>query len=490
MLGRLNTKVVDVMRVLFVEPPKDFWFVMGEYRPPPFGLLCLAAYLEAKLEAVEIEVVDCQGEKLLWDGLRDRIARFQPDMVCPGALATTNAYLVARTVQLAKKVDSKITTVVGGIHFSYLAEDSLARFPEIDIVVRGEGEQTLLELVQALHRQQPLAQVKGLTFRHTGKIVNTPDRPQIKDLNVLPYPGYHFVRDHMKGYHFRMMAGKNNPYALIEASRGCDHTCTFCSQWKYWGRCRRKSPERVADEFEYVYREFGSRFLWLTDDNLGLGKWMDQFCDELLERGFSDDLLWFMQVRADDIITHKDLLPKMRKSGLHWAMAGVETHKPSTLAKYRKTLDPSMAKQAMTLLKESGIMAQTTAIIGDRTDSHESIAAFRRWIDDVDPDLAIFMVLTPFPGTELYTRAKENGWIEDENWSHYDMVHAIMPTEHLSRYELQGELYRCYKHFFGSWKRRITGVFSSNKVKRTCYRYMMRRGVILALKELFLMLKP
>ncbi len=478
------------MRVLFVEPPKDFWFIMGRYRPPPFGLLCLAGYLAANLEAVDVEVVDCQAEQLLWNDLENRIAQFKPDLVCPSALTTANTYLVARTVQLAKKVDPEIATVVGGVHFSVLAEESLAKYPELDIVVRGEGEQTLLELVQALESGQSLEFVNGLTYRDGGKIVHTPDRKLIPDLNMLPYPGYHFVRDHMKKYHFVMMAGKNNPYALIEASRGCDHKCTFCTQWKYWGRCRRKTPERVADEFEYVYQKFGSRFLWLTDDNLGLGKWMDQFCDELLNRDFGDDLLWFMQVRADDIIKDQHLLSKMRKSGLHWAMAGVETYDPKTLKKYRKGLDPSMAKQAMELLKANGIMSQTTAIIGERSDTHESIEAFRQWIDDVDPDIAIFMILTPYPGTELYKKAKHEGWIEDDNWANYDMVHAIMPTEHLSRREVQRELYQCYRHFFGSWKRRITGLFSSNKVKRTCYRYMLRQGVIMALKDLVLALKP
>jgi anaerobic magnesium-protoporphyrin IX monomethyl ester cyclase len=324
------------MRVLFVEPPKDYWFIMGEYRPPPFGILCLAAYLEANLEDVEISVVDCQAEQLQWDGLEDRISNFKPDMVCPGALSTVNTYLVARTVQLAKKVNPDITTVVGGLHFSFLASESLEAYPEIDYVVRGEGEHTLLDLAKTLESGKPLKQVKGITYRDKGKIVQTPDRPHIKNLDSLPYPGYHFVRDYMKHYHFTMMAGTKNPYALIEASRGCNHKCSFCTQWHYWGRCRRKSPKRVADEFEYVYREFGSRFLWLTDDNLGLGKWMDQFCDELLNRGITDDLLWFMQIRADDIINHQNLLPKMRQTGLHWAMAGVETYDASRLQEYRK----------------------------------------------------------------------------------------------------------------------------------------------------------
>ena len=117
------------MRVLFVEPPKDYWFIMGEYRPPPFGILCLAAYLEAHLDDAEISVVDCQAERLQWSGLEDRIAHFKPDMVCPGALSTVNTYLVARTVQLAKKVNPDITTVVGGLHFSVIAQESLEAYP-------------------------------------------------------------------------------------------------------------------------------------------------------------------------------------------------------------------------------------------------------------------------------------------------------------------------------------------------------------------------
>jgi anaerobic magnesium-protoporphyrin IX monomethyl ester cyclase len=458
---------------------------MGEYLPPPLAILCLAAYLEAHHDDVKIQVVDCQAERLSWSGLEQRIKSFKPDIVAPSALSTTNAYVIARTVELAKRVNPRITTVAGGLHYSTLAQTSLETYPELDLVVRGEGEQTLLELVQAIEKEQPLSRVKGLSFRRDGQVVHTPDRPLIRDLDTLPFPGYHFVRQHTRNYHFTMMAGRKNPLAMLEASRGCDHTCAFCSQWRYWGPCRRKSPKRVADEFEYVYREFGSRFLWLVDDNLGLSKYMDQFCDELIERGITDDLLWFLQARVDDIIASKDLLPKMRETGLHWVLTGVESHDPATLEKYRKGIQPSMAKQAVDLLKQNDILAQTTAIIGDRHDSHTTLEAFRKWIQDVSPDIAIFMVLTPFPGTELYHLAEERGWIEDKNWANYDMVHAIMPTEHLTRDQVQRELYECYRSYYGSWRRRLRGLFSSNWVKRTYYRYMMRQGMLSMLRGLF-----
>lgn len=475
-----------LMKVLFVEPPKEFWFVMGEYLPPPLGILELAAYLEGQDKNVEIEVLDCQAGRLGWKELERHIESSNPDIVAPSALATCNAYTVVRAVETAKKVNPNIKTVVGGQHFTATAQESLETYPEIDIIVRGEGEQTFTELVQELKKNKPsLSKIKGISFRQNVKIVHNPPRSLIKNLDALPLPGYHFVRKHMGKYHFTMMAGTKN-YALIEGSRGCPHKCTFCSQWKHWqGTWRRKSAKRIADEFEYCYNEFGSKFLWLTDDNFGLGKHAGDLCDEIIKRGFSEDIMWFMQVRCDDIIKHQDILPKMRKAGTRWMLVGIESGSEDTLKRFHKKITPEDAKQAIKLLKENDIFAQATLIIGERKDSAKSIAKLREFVNHLDPDLAIFMILTPFPGTDLYETAKQNGWIEDANWANYDMAHAIMPTETLSRKEVQEELYKCYRSFYGSASRRFKGLFSPNKLKRKTYRYLASQGLLKALRDLF-----
>ena len=245
-----------------------------------------------------------------------------------------------------------------------------------------------------------------------------------------------------------------------------------------------KSPKRIADEIEYCYREFGSRFLWLTDDNFGLGGVTNELCEEITHRGIADDVMWFMQVRCDDIVEHGDLLPKVRKAGNHWMLVGLESHSPEVLNAFNKSINPAQAKQAMNLLKKNDIFAQATFVIGERRDSHESIGRLREFVNDVDPDLAIFMVLTPFPGTDLHEDAQRNGWIEDTNWAHYDMVHAVMPTENLSREEVQGELYDSYRSFYGSMKRRFKGLFSPNTLKRRTYRYLASQGLLKALGDL------
>ena len=113
------------MRVLFVEPPRQFWFVMGEYLPPPFGILQLAAYLERELPEVEIEVIDCTAQRISWSGLEQRIAAVNPDIVAASAFATCNVYLVARTFEIAKTVNPEILTVTGGQHFTVMAQESL-----------------------------------------------------------------------------------------------------------------------------------------------------------------------------------------------------------------------------------------------------------------------------------------------------------------------------------------------------------------------------
>ena len=192
-----------------------------------------------------------------------------------------------------------------------------------------------------------------------------------------------------------------------------------------------------------------------------------------------------MQARSDDIIRNQKNLPKMRKAGNYWIMAGLERHDDQALQDYNKGIKSSDSKLSMDLLKKNDIFSQATLITGDRKDSHESIQGLRDFVNHVDPDLAIFMILTPFPGTELYRTALSQGWLEDDNWANYDMVHAVMPTEYLSRVEVQEELYQCYRSFYGSMRRRFSGLFSRNKFKRQTYRYMAGQGLLQALRELY-----
>jgi anaerobic magnesium-protoporphyrin IX monomethyl ester cyclase len=476
---------MNMFKVLFVEPPKDIWFVMGEYLPPPYGIIQLAAYLEAKVEDVQVEVLDCNAEKVDWTQMEQRIASFNPDIVCSSSLATCNTYAVAKTLETAKRVAPSILTVTGGQHFTATAKESLETYPEIDMIVRGEGEQTLTELVKRLIAKKSILEIQGLSFRKSGQIIHNSPRPLIENLDDLPFPGYHLVKDLMSKYHFSAMAADNSPYALVEGSRGCSHECTFCSQWKHWQACWRvKSSERIADEIKYCNETFGSKFIWLTDDNFGAGNRPKEIAEAILKRELSRDVAWFVQARCDDIIRNKEILPKLKESGLSWVLLGVENSNPSTLDAFKKGITPQDAKTAVKLLKNNGIFAHAMMIIGQRKDTLESIWRLKEFANELDPDFIMFGILTPFPGTEIYEEANRNGWIMDKNWTHYDMIHAIMPTETLSVNEVQEQLYGCYRDFYGSWSRRVGGILSKNMLKRKVFWHMLRSGVMGKVKSL------
>jgi anaerobic magnesium-protoporphyrin IX monomethyl ester cyclase len=165
-------------------------------------------------------------------------------------------------------------------------------------------------------------------------------------------------------------------------------------------------------------------------------------------------------------------------------MMGVESPKASTLESFRKGIVAEQATRSVRLLKENDIFSHAMFMIGDRKDTQESIGDLKAFANELDPDFSIFTALTPFPGTEIHEEAQRKGWIQDFNLSHYDMAHAIMPTETLTRMEVQEELYDCYRSFYGYFRRRLGGVFSSNKLKSRLYRHMMGQGVIRQFKNL------
>ncbi|MBM3292064.1 radical SAM protein [Candidatus Bathyarchaeota archaeon] len=474
------------MKVLFVEPPKEVWFIMGEYLPPPYGIIQVGAYLERELPDVEVEILDCNAMGVEWEDLSMYIIKTNPDIVASSSLAACNTYITAKTLQIAKKAKSTVFTVTGGVPFSAVAKESLMRYPEIDAIVQGEGEVTFTELVKARRDDTALSEVDGLTYREGDVVHMNHERQLIDDLNNLPFPGYHLVHDTVHKYHFSAMTGIKVPFGFVEGSRGCPHRCTFCTQWRHWcGKWRLKTPSRIADEMEYIYKEFGIKFIWLTDDNFGAGDRGVELAEELLKRRLGEDFLWFTQMRCDDVVSIKDSLPKMKRAGLQWVLIGVENPSTSTLEHYNKGIEPSQAFEAIQALKMNNIFTQAMIIIGDRQDTHKSVAEVRRFVSELDPDFVIYSVLTPFPGTEVYDEAKANGWIKDNNLFNYDMAHAVMGTETMTMQEVQEELYKCYNSFYGGWSRRLKGMFSNNELKRRVYWHMARRGILTQLRTLF-----
>ena len=452
------------MRVLLVEPPKKIWELMGgNCISPPLGLAYLAAALEQ--EGIEVDILDCNASGVGWLGLEDFIREAQPDVIGTSAM-TPFFHRALGAARAAKRANPNTVTVLGGPHVTFTAEETLLEHPEVDVVVRGEGERTLVELVRRLEGQGDLATVRGIAFRRDGQVVQTPQPPPL-DVNALPLPAYHLLPMHK--YVFTVF-GK---FTTILASRGCPFRCTFCSEWRFWGgRWRPRDPEAVVEEMELLNRKYGRQCFWFGDDCFNVdGEHMRRICEGILRRGL--DVSWYYQGRADLVIKYKDLLPLMRRAGNLMVQIGVESSTDEELSRFRKRLTTDQVREAVELLRENDIVCQGLIIVGTRDDDPRSIMHKVRYAKRLDLDFPIFTMYTPFPGNEVYERARAKGWLEVRDYSKYDMAHAVMPTEHLTRRQLISWYYWCFSNYYLDPVKLAKGLFSRNEWKRKVWRHML-----------------
>ena len=242
--------------VTLVNPP----YPKGAHQHPPFTPLGLG-YLAAVLEKnrYEVDVIDCQALNISFEEVKNELHKRQPDVV--GLTSTTLTYKSAlRIAKIAKEVCPNCLTLLGGVHVTFWDDKALQECPQLDIVVRKEGENTILELMQNLEAGKNFSDVLGITYRKDGKIVKNADRPYIEDLDSLPFPAHHlWPLDRLRKY--------GNVMFPLMTSRGCVFWCEFCSAVRMFGRrFRMRSPKNVVDELEYLHNTYGTDTFTFYDD--------------------------------------------------------------------------------------------------------------------------------------------------------------------------------------------------------------------------------
>ena len=463
------------MNILLVEPPKKTWELMGDCVSPPLGLAQLAAVLEK--ENIPVNIVDCNASKLSWDDLEDFIAKEKPDIVGTTTI-TPWFYKAIEVTRITKSVNPNIVTVLGGPHVTFTAEETLREYPEVDIIVRGEGEYTLPDLVRCLGAKSDLFQVKGIAFRDRNRIAITETQPPV-DVNKLPLPAYHLLP--MNRYYFTVFGN----FTTILTSRGCPYRCTFCSEWRFWGaRWRPRNPARVVDELEILNKKYGRDCFWFGDDCFNVDRnHIRGICTEIIKRNLR--IAWYYQGRADFLIKYQDLLPEMRRAGNLMVQIGIETHNNEELAEFRKNLSTKQIIEAIDLLKKNDIVSQGMMIIGTKNDSADAIinkVNFMKWLDS---DFPIFTMYTPFPGSDVYEEAKSKGWLEISDYSKYDMAHSIMSNQYLSREQIDSLYYSCFSSYYLDPIKLIKGLLSRNSWKRKIWLHMIKYILKQILRALF-----
>ena len=262
---------------------------------------------------------------------------------------------------------------------------------------------------------------------------------------------------------------------MLVSSRGCPFNCSFCSERIFWrGVWRPHSPGRVVDEMALVRTKYGKDLIWFGDDTFNLSRERNiAICREILERGLN--VSWGIEARADLIVRDRDILGLMKEAGLFWVLMGVEGASDAELRRYGKGITLRQVREAFRALREHDIITQAMFIIGERWDTKASILAKERLAEELDADFVIFTPLTPFPGTPLYELAKSQGWIEEKDWSKYDLAHVIMPTETLSKREVRALMIACYRRFFLRPIKLLKGLTSRNPYRRAVNAYFLRR---------------
>jgi anaerobic magnesium-protoporphyrin IX monomethyl ester cyclase len=405
----------------------------------PFALLGLG-YLAAVLEKNEyqVDVIDCQLLKLSLEDFRSEISKRQPNIV--GVTSSTLTYQSAlKLVKIVKEACPECITIAGGPHVTFWDDKALEECPELDIVVRREGEITMLEIVQKIEEDKSYDDVLGTTLRKEGKIVKNPDRSYIEDLDGLPFPARHlWPMERLREY---------EDILYLATSRGCVYWCEFCTTVRMHGRkYRMRSPKNVVDELEFLHKTYGAKKFTFCDDAFTVDQpRTEALCSEILQRGLKIE--WNCGTRVDMIT--KELLAKMKEAGCITVWFGVESGTQQVLDAMKKGISPELTIKVLGWVRELGLKPVPNVILGFPGETKKSAWKTIKFIEKIAPDeVGFYNVATPFPGTPMYDIVKEKGWLRVTDFDMYDTTHPIFETPWLSMKDLGKLREGAFHHYY------------------------------------------
>ena len=419
------------MKVLLVNPPQNFY--PGSDLPAgnlPLGLMYIAAVLEKAGHKVEILDAFMTDSSLWKTGdnvyigmpyrrIMEEIQSRKPDIVGVANPFTSQVENAIKVCNIAKRVNPNILTVVGGPHVSAVPEVFLQETKNVDVVVIGEGEYTMLEIVNCHERHMSLSRVRGIAYRRGKTIVRAQPRAFIKNLDELPYPAYHLVNmeKYLNPAKIEYRSFKDRSISMI-TSRGCPFNCCFCSVHLHMGKTfRAHAVDYVVNHIEYIVNKFKVKTIFFEDDNLTLDtKRFEAICDKMIKKGIKVKWETPNGVRVDCLTP--SLLKKMQKSGCQSVFFGVESGDQNILDNViGKSLQLKDVVKAAKTCKEIGLKTGAFYIIGFPGEKKENMLRtvdFALWLEkEYGVGIHVF-VATPSIGTKLYEECKRKGYIRED----------------------------------------------------------------------------
>jgi radical SAM superfamily enzyme YgiQ (UPF0313 family) len=418
-----------------VNPPYP---VGSHHHPPltPLGIGYLAAVLEKN--QYEVDVLDSQALKLTHEEVKDEIIRRKPDIV--GITATTLTYKSALQIaKISKQVCPSCLTILGGCHATFWDDRALQECSDLDVVVRNEGEQTLLEIVEKLKSGEAFRNILGISYRKNGEIVRNADRPWIENLDELPFPAHHL-------FPLEAFSKYGKIIFPVMASRGCVYGCNFCTAVRMFGRKYRvRSPINVVNEIEFLHKKYGAELFTFYDDTFTVNESRTrEICDLIKDRKLK--IKWDCETRVDMVT--KELLLKMRDAGCYAIWFGVESGSQKVIDFMGKGFTLDQAVRAFKWAKEVGLMVVAHVILGFPGETKESAWETVKLVEKLNPDDVGYYIATPYPGTPMYDHVEKMGWLKGHDFDKYDTANPIIETPMFSIKELRAIREKAFRSFY------------------------------------------
>ncbi len=429
------------MRILFVHPNYSAGAadIAGNWSPA--WVAYLAGYLRSGGYR-DYHFVDALVDRLDDEQLRAAIREAQADIIATTAM-TPMIYTAQRVLQIAKEECPKAITVLGGIHPTFMYEQVLSEAPWVDVIVRGEGEAVMLNLVRMVDAGRwpdGRAQINGIAYLDENhEVVATPPEPSIKDVDSI-WPDWGIL-DWKKYIYIPLGV----PVATPNMARGCPFTCSFCSQWKFWRDYRVRNPKRMVDEIEELVKVHGVGFFILADEEPTINKnKFVAFCQELIDRNLG--IHWGINTRVTDVMRDEELLPFYRKAGLVHVSLGTEAAAQLNLDRFVKETTVAQNKRAVQLLQKNGIVTEAQFIVGLENETRETLEETYQMVMDWGADMANWSMYTPWPFSDMFAELGDR--VEVFDYSKYNFVSPIMKPDAIDRAELLDGVMANYRRFY------------------------------------------
>lgn len=408
---------------------------------PPLGLGYLAAVL--RKAHYPVELLDVNALKMSEKKFQEVIGRIQPNVI-----GLTSMSLVwpanVRASQLIKEVLPDCLVVVGGPQLAAYPRESVS-FDTIDIGVRGEGEETFLDLVRRLDNKEDITNIPGTVVKKNGKIVVNAERLLVSDINKIPFPARDMMP--MDKYHCAVL---QKPFVTMLTARGCPYACGFCCKHHWGNTLRQRDPENIVTEMEQIVETYKPKEVLVYDETFTIKRdRIFKICDLIRERKLK--IKWDIRTRVN--LVDREILKALKSAGCYKIHFGVESGSQKILDKMDKKITLEQVMHAFRIANEIGFETMAYFMIGYPGETLKTIEESIQFAKELNPTWVDISIAIPYPGTDLYNIAMSEKWLDYDYWKEYALCHENgrirrFAGEDYSEEELEKLLMKFYRKFY------------------------------------------